>query len=153
MTVTDRKTVDEFQHEIIQLIIRQSEMFLNRLQHYVNDELECMTKGNIGQFIDHEKEELTDCSVITTVSLLQRKQHISDEDKGNVSGQRVIRQAVAFGTQIQDGFTGLEEDLDIPTLTVNPQNLFLRQISVGADESNPFLFSGFMANTYDFRWK
>jgi len=31
-----------------------------------------LTKGNVRQFIDHQKEELTNCPIIAAVSLLQR---------------------------------------------------------------------------------
>ena len=61
---------DEISHKLIQLIIRQPKPFLYHLQHYVNDELKGMAKGNVRQFIDHKKEQFADCSVITVVSLL-----------------------------------------------------------------------------------
>lgn len=56
MLVTERQTGDEFTHEFIQLIIRQSETFLNHLQHHVKDELKRMPKGDICKFIDHIRD-------------------------------------------------------------------------------------------------
>ena len=70
MLITDRETSDEISHELIQLINRQPKPFLDHLQHYVNDELKGMTKGDIRLFIDHEEKQFADCPVITVVPLL-----------------------------------------------------------------------------------
>ena len=46
---------------------------------------------------------------------------------------------MVFFAKQQDAFAGLEENLNIPTLTVNPDNFFLTQMHVRANQCNPIL--------------
>ena len=50
--------------------------------------------------------------------------------------QRVVGQAVALRTQMEYGLAGLEENLDVPALAVNPQDFLRLQADIRADIRN-----------------
>lgn len=63
--------------------------------------------------------------------------------------ERVIRQAVALGAEVEHGLTGLEENLYLPPLAVYRDNLFLRERHVSTDERNPVLPVVAVPHAYD----
>ena len=47
---------------------------------------------------------------------------------------------MAFAYQAEIGLAGLEEDFDLPALSIDPDDLFLGKIRVCTDKSHPVLF-------------
>jgi hypothetical protein len=45
-----------------------------------------------------------------------------------MSHHGVIRSPLEFLGKVQKGFSGFKKDLDIPTLSVNPDNFFICQL-------------------------
>ena len=44
---------------------------------------------------------------------------------------------MAFSNQVQHGFAGFKEDLDLPAFSINTDNLFFRNSCVCADKCQP----------------
>ena len=58
---------------------------------------------------------------------------------------------MAFSNQVQHGFAGLEENLNLPTFSINTDDFFLRKSRIRTDKSKPVLAVRFVPYAYDFR--
>ena len=56
---------------------------------------------------------------------------------------------MAFRQQLKIRFAGLEEDLDLPAFSINPDNLFFGKIRICTDKGNPVLFILLVTDTDD----
>ncbi len=63
-----------------------------------------------------------------------------------------MRQTVALTNQIQIRLAGFEENLDLPPLSIDSDDIFLRKIRIGADKGNPVFLVLLVSDTNDFGW-
>ena len=59
---------------------------------------------------------------------------------------------MAFSNQIQHRFAGFEENLNLPALSINTDNLFFGKGRICTDKSKPVLAIRFVLYANDFRW-
>lgn len=94
------------------------------VRHCCNNQLHGLGEGNICQFIRHQHEQFPKGSGVRRFSLFQCQQHIAHQHDGRMGGQGVIGQTVALGQQFEIGLTGLEKHLYVPTIAIQPDDLF-----------------------------
>lgn len=83
-------------------------------------------------------------------TLLQRQHHVSCKNNGNMCCQCIIGKTATLSNQIQVGFAGLEEYFNLPSFSIDSNDLFFGKIRVCADKGNPILLIPIVADTYDF---
>ena len=59
---------------------------------------------------------------------------------------------MAFSNQIQHRFAGFEENLNLPALSINTDNLFFGKGRICTDKSKPVLAIRFVPYANDFRF-
>gem|GEM_PF-5152074 len=59
---------------------------------------------------------------------------------------------MAFPNQVQHGFAGFEENLNLPAFSINADDLFLRKSRICTDKSKPVFAIRFIFYAYDFCW-
>ena len=70
-----------------------------------------------------------------------------------MSCQSIICEAVAFADQVEIRLACLEKHLDLPTFSIDPDDLFLGQFRVCTDKGDPVFPVLFVADTDDLRRK
>lgn len=121
------------------LLVCNVECLLQRCHHGFDKNLHRLAECDVGNFFYHEVEKSADCSFILVIAFRHGQQHIAGEDHSHVCCQPIVGQAVIFLAQEQAALAGLEEDLDIPAVPVDPDNVLLAQLHIGADDGNPIL--------------
>ena len=66
-----------------------------------------------------------------------------------MSSQSIERQTVAFCDELKIRLTGLEKHLDLPSFSIDPDDLFFRNVLVCADKGDPVLPVFLVADTDD----
>ena len=56
---------------------------------------------------------------------------------------------MAFRVQVQIRLTGFEKYLDLPTLSIDPNDFFFGEFLIRADESYPIFLLAFVTNTHN----
>ena len=96
MLVACGQMVIELTDKIKELVLSEGEVLPNGLQHGVHNQLNRVGEGHISQFIHHHQEQLADGPVILVAALLQREQHVSDENQRYMGAECVVGQGMAF---------------------------------------------------------
>ena len=63
--------------------------------------------------------------------------------------QCVIRKRIALADQIQIRFAGFEENLNLPSFAIDPDDLFRRKFHVCTNETDPVFLVLLIADAYD----
>lgn len=132
-----RKMVYKNINKSIYLVLYYLKYSIDSLEHRSQDDLKRFSEGDICQLICQIEKDLAKCAVVFVLSLLQRKQHVSGKDDCHMCCQCIIRQTVALTDQVQIRLAGLEEHLDLPAFSINPNDLFFGKIRIGADKCDP----------------
>ena len=88
-----RQLAQETLQQHIYLHIRQPEHFHYDIQHGRDNQQHGLIETEISHLADHQIEQFSKCPVILVVALCNRKEHVSDENDGNVCRQGVIGQS------------------------------------------------------------
>ena len=59
---------------------------------------------------------------------------------------------MALTDQVQIRLAGLEEHLDLPAFSINPNDLFFGKIRISADKCDPVLLVPIITNADDLSW-
>ena len=86
-------------------------------------------------------EQFPERSRIFLYSLLHGQEHVANHDDGCMGDLAVEVLGLKILFQAQVPFAHLEEDLDVPTLSVNWDHFFVGQVNVGGQKSQQLLFA------------
>jgi len=147
-----RQSAVEISGEYLKLFFCDPEHRLHCLEHRFHKDHHGLVESDILQFRQHHIEQFTQRSLIFILPLEYRQDHVSHHGDGDVSCHRIVGKRIAFLLQPQVGLAGLEEDLNIPALAVDPNDLFFAEIHVRADQSDSVLAVAAVADIDQSGW-
>ena len=122
---------------------------LNCRQHSLHYDLHGFMVCYVGDFGYHDVEQFAKRSVVFIVSLGNCQKHIAGEHQSHMCSKAIIRKAMVLLTKQQAAFASLEKHFDIPTMAVDADDVILAEAHVRADDGNPILAVGTVADTDD----
>ena len=112
------------------------------------DDAHGTAERDILHFIQQAETEFAYRFVILIFSLRHRQHHITGKDNGHMGTHGIIRNPTVFLHKFQIRFAGFEKDLNVPSLSINTDDLFLRNGDVRTHQYQPVLPFALIADEY-----